>query len=151
MLCETCKPPDISPDRYFIGADLNLYYDTQHTRWYKRTDWFLVLGVALVTQQSDLRLFKLVATRYEEIQLTDRRHWFDELNLGLGVYPSVYNGVEVMWLRWTDKTGQLVLNDSESLFQERNRADRLAAKLSALGIDPESDLEQFTLPKLGKG
>lgn len=104
-----------------------------------------------MTQQSDLRLFKLVATRYEEIQLTDRRHWFDELNLGLGVYPSVYNGVEVMWLRWTDKTGQLVLNDSESLFQERNRADRLAAKLSALGIDPESDLEQFTLPKLGKG
>lgn len=206
LLRETCKPPDISPDRYFIGADLNLYYDTQHTRWYKRPDWFLVLGVAPVTQQSDLRLsyvtwqegrnpflviellspgteaedlgqtlrdvdrpptkwqvyeqmlrvpyyalfdrytlefrlFKLVATRYEEIQLTDRRHWFDELNLGLGVYPSVYNGVEGMWLRWTDETGQLVLNDRESLFQERNRTDRLAAKLRALGIDPESDLE----------
>ena len=76
----------------------------------------------------EFRLFKLVATRYEEIQLTDRRHWFDELNLGLGVYPSVYNGVEGMWLRWTDKTGQLVLNDSESLFQERNRADRLAPR-----------------------
>ena len=47
LLRETCKPPDISPDRYFIGADLNLYYDTQHTCWYGRPDWFLVLGATL--------------------------------------------------------------------------------------------------------
>jgi len=27
----------------FTGADMNLYYDVRHPRWYKR--WFLVVGV----------------------------------------------------------------------------------------------------------
>jgi Uma2 family endonuclease len=41
---------------FFIGADLNLYYDAKHTGWYKRPDWFLVLGKSDSKQQSELRL-----------------------------------------------------------------------------------------------
>jgi Uma2 family endonuclease len=56
LLRETCKPnPDLVPE-FFIGADLNLYYDTRHTLWYKRPDWFLVLDVPAARQQEDLRL-----------------------------------------------------------------------------------------------
>jgi Uma2 family endonuclease len=40
----------------FIGTDINLYYDSRNTLWYKRPDWFLVLGVQRSTQQEDLRL-----------------------------------------------------------------------------------------------
>jgi Uma2 family endonuclease len=41
LLAETCLP---AAEEFFIGVDLNLYYDVEHTGWYKRPDWFLVLG-----------------------------------------------------------------------------------------------------------
>jgi Uma2 family endonuclease len=53
LLRETCQPP-ISGD-FFVGADLNLYYDTEHTSWYKRPDWFLVLGVPATQVGDDMR------------------------------------------------------------------------------------------------
>jgi Uma2 family endonuclease len=42
LLKETCRP---AIESFFMGSDLNLYYDVKHTGWYKRPDWFLVLGV----------------------------------------------------------------------------------------------------------
>ena len=41
LLKETCQP---TAEDFFVEADLNLYYDARHTGWYKRPDWFLVLG-----------------------------------------------------------------------------------------------------------
>ncbi|BAU10429.1 hypothetical protein LEP3755_09130 [Leptolyngbya sp. NIES-3755] len=29
----------------FSVSDMNLYYDSEHPNWYKRPDWFLVVGV----------------------------------------------------------------------------------------------------------
>jgi Uma2 family endonuclease len=53
LLSETCL---LTTKDFFIGADLNLYYDAKHTGWYKRPDWFLVLGKSDSKQQSELRL-----------------------------------------------------------------------------------------------
>jgi Uma2 family endonuclease len=55
LLRETCVPPGYAPENIFVGADLNLYYDTHHPQWYKRPDWFLVLGIEAAQQQADLR------------------------------------------------------------------------------------------------
>jgi Uma2 family endonuclease len=46
LLRETFQPPTISTDNLFIGTDINLYYDSRKTLWYKRPDWFVSLGVA---------------------------------------------------------------------------------------------------------
>lgn len=35
---------------------MNLYYDSRYPLWYKRPDWFAVLGVSRLYQQRDLRL-----------------------------------------------------------------------------------------------
>jgi len=56
LLRETCQPPTYPADQIFIGTDLNLYYDVRHTQWYKRPDWFLVLGVPSAQTQQELRL-----------------------------------------------------------------------------------------------
>ena len=48
LLRETCKPPTYSPADFFVGTDLNLYYDGRHPQWYKRPDWFLALGVSAI-------------------------------------------------------------------------------------------------------
>jgi Uma2 family endonuclease len=52
LLRETCQP---LVDEFFVGADLNLYYDVRHTNWYKRPDWFLVLGAPASQLQDELR------------------------------------------------------------------------------------------------
>jgi len=56
LLGETFQPPDYPSEEIFIGTDLNLYYDVRNHLWYKRPDWFAVLGVTRSNQQKDLRL-----------------------------------------------------------------------------------------------
>ena len=57
LLSETCLP---NAEDFFIGIDMNLYYDVKHTGWYKRPDWFLVLGTSDSKFQSELRLSYVV-------------------------------------------------------------------------------------------
>ncbi|AGY60017.1 Uma2 family endonuclease [Gloeobacter kilaueensis] len=45
LLIQTFRPPAYPLDRVFAAADLNLYYDSLHTRRYKRPDWFGVVDV----------------------------------------------------------------------------------------------------------
>ena len=56
LLDDTCRPPNYPPERVFLASDLNIYYDLQHLNWYKRPDWFVVLGVPRFYEQKDLRL-----------------------------------------------------------------------------------------------
>nr|WP_041463650.1 Uma2 family endonuclease [Chroococcidiopsis thermalis] len=56
LLRETFSPPDYSPEQVFVASDLNLYYDVRHPLWYKRPDWFAVLGVERLYEGRDLRM-----------------------------------------------------------------------------------------------
>ncbi|MDB9315447.1 Uma2 family endonuclease [Spirulina sp. CS-785/01] len=56
LLTQTCQTPRYSPQDYFVASDLNLYYNSEHPLWYKRPDWFVVLGVRRSNRQQDLRL-----------------------------------------------------------------------------------------------
>jgi Uma2 family endonuclease len=56
LLTQTCQSPRYQEEDYFIASDLNLYYDSNHTLWYKRPDWFVVLGAKRSRNQQELRL-----------------------------------------------------------------------------------------------
>lgn len=56
LLRLTFVPPDWATEQIFMGSDLNLYYDPHHPQWYKRPDWFAVLGVSRLYDGHDLRL-----------------------------------------------------------------------------------------------
>ncbi|MTJ09451.1 Uma2 family endonuclease [Anabaena sp. UHCC 0204] len=56
LLYLTFQPLNWSPELIFSAADMNLYYDLEHPLWYKRPDWFGVVGVSLLFQGRDLRL-----------------------------------------------------------------------------------------------
>ena len=60
LLSETCQPVDYPLEEILLASDLNLYYDPRHTQWYKRPDWYMVLGVPRATQQQELRLSYLM-------------------------------------------------------------------------------------------
>ncbi|TAE07025.1 MAG: Uma2 family endonuclease [Oscillatoriales cyanobacterium] len=56
LLRQTCRPRNHPLDQIFIATDLNLYYDSNHLNWYKRPDWFVVLGASRFYRGEDLRL-----------------------------------------------------------------------------------------------
>lgn len=55
LLSATLRLSDYSSDQVFTGTDLNLYYDVRHPQWYKRPDWFLVVGVPRLYNGTELR------------------------------------------------------------------------------------------------
>ncbi|MBW4560217.1 MAG: Uma2 family endonuclease [Mojavia pulchra JT2-VF2] len=56
LLYLTFQPINWNPELVYSAADLNLYYDLQHPLWYKRPDWFGVVGVQKLYKGQDLRL-----------------------------------------------------------------------------------------------
>jgi Uma2 family endonuclease len=79
---------------------------------------------------NQLRCFTLVAGQYQEVDLTEPKLWMPTLNIGLGIWQGEYSGVTRQWLRWYDAKNHWLPTDAE-------RAERLAARLQAMGLDPD--------------
>src|SRR5919199_1528707 len=60
LLGYTFRPANYSEDEIFVASDLNLYYNVRHPLWYKRPDWFAVVGVPRLYEQRELRLSYVV-------------------------------------------------------------------------------------------
>lgn len=52
-----------------------------------------------------LQAFQLVADSYSELDLSTPRVWMPGLELGLGLWQGSYQGIERLWLRWYDASG----------------------------------------------
>jgi regulator of protease activity HflC (stomatin/prohibitin superfamily) len=95
-------------------------------------------------------------TRYQPLHLDGLGIWFEDAELGLGLWEGEYQGISRLWLRWYNRDQQWVLTPAEQeaqraeqeaqraeqeaqrAEQEAQRADRLAAQLRALGVEPEA-------------
>ena len=88
-----------------------------------------------------LKVFILQADRYTELNLEETRIWMPTLELGLGLWQGSYQGIERLWLRWYDANGNWMPTPTEAERQRSEelevKAERLAAKLQELGINPE--------------
>ena len=60
LLFLTFQPANWNPELVFSACDLNLYYDVNHPQWYKRPDWFGVVGTPRLYEGRDLRLSYVV-------------------------------------------------------------------------------------------
>jgi len=74
-----------------------------------------------------LRVFTLVADRYQELELDSNQPklWIPTLELGLGLWQGKYEGVTRQWLRWYDVEGNWVLTDTEAALQRAEQAEAL--------------------------
>jgi len=119
------------------------------TKW---TVYEQILGIpyyAVFNRYNDkLRCFQLENGRYREVELPRQRLWLPEAGLGLGLWFGEYEWLPRSWLRFYDRKGRWLLTpvererhmieqESQRAETERQWAERLAAKLKALGIDPE--------------
>ena len=98
-----------------------------------------------------LRIWKRTANSYIEltppsgITYIEQSAQLDTLGLGLTLWEGQYEeAVTRQWLRWCDSQGQLLPTGAEGKAIERQRAeaekqraDRLAAKLRELGVEPD--------------
>ncbi|MCI0458068.1 MAG: Uma2 family endonuclease [Gemmataceae bacterium] len=73
----------------------------------------------------------LVAGRYQLLPANARGHYeITPLGVELGIWQGRYQDVDLPWLRWWDLQGNLLPTAEE-------RAERLAAQLRALGVEPD--------------
>lgn len=91
-------------------------------------------------KQGKLNLFVLRDKAYAPLA----EPWFPVIGLGLTVWHGVFEDLETDWLRWCDRPGQVILTGCERIAlerqraeQEHQRAEKLAAQLRALGIEPQ--------------
>ncbi|EPF17682.1 Uma2 family endonuclease [Microcystis aeruginosa] len=108
----------------------------------------------------ELDVYCLVAGKYQQ-QLPDEnnRYWIKELNLFIGIWQGSKAEFTTNWLRWWDKSGNLLLWGNELVEQEKQRTEqekqraeqaelelereqisrqRLVQKLKELGVNPEN-------------
>ncbi|BAY32114.1 hypothetical protein NIES2107_40000 [Nostoc carneum NIES-2107] len=103
------------------GLKKQIYQDTFRTPEYF---WF-------DPQNLEFAGFVLVAGKYQAIEANAQGWlWSQQLEL--------YLGIEQEKLRFFTADGQLVPTPEELAEQEKQRSDRLAAKLRELGIDPDN-------------
>jgi Uma2 family endonuclease len=103
-----------------------------------------------------LRTYQLAVRHYVEME----SFWMEEVGLGVTLWEGVFEGKEDVWLRWCDKEGNVLPTGAERAkeaeLRARNaqqraenaeqraesaeqRAEQLAARLRALGIDPDTN------------
>lgn len=100
---------------------------------------------------NEIQAFCLVGGKYESMELSDNSLPIPGLGLSLGLWQGTYLNINRLWLRWLTAEGNLILTPSEQAVAAEQRAtaaeqraiaaraqaERLAAKLRDLGINPE--------------
>ncbi|OKH28369.1 Uma2 family endonuclease [Chroogloeocystis siderophila] len=90
-----------------------------------------------------LEVYRLVDGQYQLLQ-TDEPYWMPEINLGIGRERGTHQGWTREWLYWYDQAGNRLPTPEEVAMQASDRAnlaeqraERLAARLRDLGINPD--------------
>jgi Uma2 family endonuclease len=127
FLFEYGKPPDVVIE---VVSNSKGGEDSEKLAGYAnaRVPYYVVFDPDRVLSAEVLRAYQLDEFRFRKM---DGPVWFPGLGLGLRIWEGQYENHADTWLRWVDAEGRLVPTG-------RERADRLAAKLRRLGVDPEA-------------
>ncbi len=145
------KPPEVAielvSNRKGNEKDTKDIYARAWVLYYLIFDRYRELGGAM------MYVYKLNEDgEYEEYAAQGDVWWFPEINLGVRLWDGEYEHMFDTWLRWCYEDGQVVPTGDEvaqrersekeralqQVDMERKEKERLAAKLRALGIDPDA-------------
>jgi Uma2 family endonuclease len=104
-------------------------------------------------QRAKVEFHELIDGRYRPATANARGHYeVPPLRLELGIWRGTYRDMDLAWLRFWDDAGNLLPTSDDRAEQERTaketalrqaeeareRAERLAAKLREMGVDPDA-------------
>ncbi|KAM3099483.1 Uma2 family endonuclease [Phormidesmis sp. 146-12] len=81
-----------------------------------------------------LKVWELTGKNYRECAAPV---WLESVGLGLTVWEGTFEEQTGLWLRWCDRQGQVIPTGAEGREVERQRADRLADRLRAMGVNAD--------------
>lgn len=81
-----------------------------------------------------LRVWALTAGRYVELS---HPFWLETVGLGLTLWEGDFEEVTGLWLRWCDQAGKVILTGKERADAAEARAQQLAERLRAMGVNPD--------------
>jgi Uma2 family endonuclease len=148
LLSATFRLADVAADRIFTAADLNLYYDIAHPRWYKRPDWFAVVGVPrFYSDDDDLRLSYVTwqeqVNPYIVVELLSPGTADEDL----GLVQADPNAPPPKW-----QVYEQILRIPYYVVFDRYTENLQAFRLTEAGYVPITILDgRFTIPELGIG
>ncbi|MHC5935338.1 Uma2 family endonuclease [Nostoc sp.] len=128
------------------GGEYSINPHYPYGKWYFYEQILRIpIYVIFHPQIAVLEAYFLVEGKYKQQSPDENgRFWIEALGLFLGVWMGRKAELEAYWLRWWDKSGNLLFWGSELLEQERQRAEqaeqkaaRLAQRLREMGINPE--------------
>lgn len=71
--------------------------------------------------------------------------WLERISLGLTLWEGQFEEeVTRLWLRWCNQEGQVIPTGAEGQDRAQQRAERLAERLRAMGIEPDAELSSAT-------
>jgi hypothetical protein len=99
-----------------------------------------------VIKEKTLEVYHLLEGCYQRLEANERGHYsIPSLGVELGLWPGRYQNQSQTWLRWWDRSGNLLLIGDEraeqaeaAWEQERLRSQVLAERLRTMGVEPES-------------
>ncbi|MBD2195249.1 MULTISPECIES: Uma2 family endonuclease [Calothrix] len=118
-------PGDEYDTKLNIYAQLGVLYYLIYNPQYWRRD-----------QHQPFELYKLINGEYQ-LQIGEP-FWMPEINLGIGRSRYTSGTIQREVLYWYDETGTRYPTADEIAQAERQKTEKLAAKLRELGIDPDN-------------
>ncbi|MCX6047339.1 MAG: Uma2 family endonuclease [Chloroflexi bacterium] len=134
FIWEFGKPPDVVVE---IVSNKEGNETSKKLRDYARmrVSYYVIYDPQLLIQAQVLQIYELVAGEYRPRP----DYLLPKVDLELTLWEGLFEDKQAQWLRWSVLDGEMIPTGAERADQEHARAERLAAKLKALGIDPESE------------
>jgi Uma2 family endonuclease len=132
FLWEFGKPPEVVIE---IVSNREGKEDSEKLKRYAQMGvvYYVIYDPLRELKGDELRVYELHAGEYEIRGNTQ----LPRVQLGLTLWEGEFEAKQGRWLRWNDEKGKLIPTGAERAEQERQRAERLAARLRALGEDPD--------------
>jgi Uma2 family endonuclease len=142
------KPPEVVVE--IVSNTQGGEIDKKFRRYARIGAWYyVVFDPQRLIQEDVLHVYQLSLGRY----VLKQDYQLDQVGLGLVLWDGPFEGLHESWLRWCDTDGILIPTGEEGRTQEchraaqaeaealeeRQRAERLAAQLRALGVEPDGE------------
>ncbi|MDF5711978.1 MAG: Uma2 family endonuclease [Nostoc sp. S4] len=133
MVWRSGKPPEVvleivsNKEGDKLGKKLQIY---EHMR----ASYYIVYDPNQQLGEKVLHVYELRGRRYFETPET----WLEQVSLGITLWEGEFESRQDTWLRWCYQDRTVLPTGDERASQAEQRAQILAERLRAMGIDPDT-------------